>query len=300
MPAFTHSGDNHLSFASEDEIDGVVEILVEFRYQVEHRLCFVSDGLNGIFSDVHDNIVEFTNGYQTVTGERGTTLSGGQKQRISLARAYAKNAPILILDDSVSAVDLKTEEKILHNLKEYRKGKTTIVAMLAAIYALRGKYVDVLTSSEVLAERDSKEKKKFYSMFNLSVTHAKNEKFHKYNIVYGDALCFEGDLLRTIFQKDPTESDSENKRGQQCIIIDEVDNMCIDNLSHATQLVSEFGGYSIINGIYPLIYQNLNIRDQFILEGKFPDITEDNIKANNRKNYSRRNREKNLCISKTY
>ena len=79
------------------------------------------------FSDVHDNIVEFTNGYQTVSGERGTTLSGGQKQRISLARAYAKNAPILILDDSVSAVDLKTEEKILHNLKEYRKGKTTIV-----------------------------------------------------------------------------------------------------------------------------------------------------------------------------
>jgi len=79
------------------------------------------------FSDVHDNIVEFTNGYQTVSGERGTTLSGGQKQRISLARAYAKNAPILILDDSVSAVDLKTEEKILHNLKQYRKGKTTIV-----------------------------------------------------------------------------------------------------------------------------------------------------------------------------
>ena len=79
------------------------------------------------FADVHENVVEFTNGYQTVSGERGTTLSGGQKQRISLARAYAKNAPILILDDSVSAVDLKTEEKILRNLKEYRKGKTTIV-----------------------------------------------------------------------------------------------------------------------------------------------------------------------------
>ena len=62
------------------------------------------------------------------------------------------------------------------------EGKTTIVAILATINALRGKYVDVLTSSEILAERDSKEKQKFYSMFNLSVTHAKNDHFHKYNI----------------------------------------------------------------------------------------------------------------------
>ena len=79
------------------------------------------------FADVHDNIVEFKDQYQTISGERGVTLSGGQKQRISLARAYAKNAPILILDDSVSAVDLKTEEKILKNIKEQRKGKTTLV-----------------------------------------------------------------------------------------------------------------------------------------------------------------------------
>ena len=79
------------------------------------------------FADVHSNIIEFEKGYDTVTGERGVTMSGGQKQRVSLARAYAKNAPILILDDSVSAVDLKTEEKILENIKEQRKGKTTIV-----------------------------------------------------------------------------------------------------------------------------------------------------------------------------
>ena len=105
-----------------------------FSDTVENNINFANDG-DGIeeaidaakFADVHSNIVEFTNGYQTVTGERGTTLSGGQKQRISLARAYAKDAPILILDDSVSAVDLKTEEKILCNLKKYRKGKTTIV-----------------------------------------------------------------------------------------------------------------------------------------------------------------------------
>ena len=159
------------------------------------------------------------------------------------------------------------------------EGKTTIVAMLASINALRGKYVDVLTSSEILAERDSKEKQKFYQMFNLRVTHARNENFHKYNIVYGDSLSFEGDILRTLFRKNPTESDSEFQRGNQVIIIDEVDNMCVDNLDSATQLVSQFGGYAVINGIYPLIYQNLNIIDKCILEGKYPEINEDNIQV---------------------
>lgn len=79
------------------------------------------------FSDVDDDIKEFPEGYQTVSGERGVTLSGGQKQRISIARAFAKNAPIMILDDSVSAVDVKTEEKILRNITEQRKDMTTIV-----------------------------------------------------------------------------------------------------------------------------------------------------------------------------
>ncbi len=79
------------------------------------------------FSDVHDDILGFTDKYSTVTGERGVTLSGGQKQRISIARAFIKNSPILILDDSVSAVDVKTEENILKNLSENRKDKTTIL-----------------------------------------------------------------------------------------------------------------------------------------------------------------------------
>lgn len=78
-------------------------------------------------SDVHDNIVEFSDGYQTILGERGVTLSGGQKQRVSIARALLKNPPIMIFDDSVSAVDTKTEEKILSNLRELRQGKTTIM-----------------------------------------------------------------------------------------------------------------------------------------------------------------------------
>lgn len=79
------------------------------------------------FADVDDNIVGFKDGYDTISGERGVSLSGGQKQRISIARAYLKDAPIMIMDDSVSAVDVKTEETILKNIKENRSGKTTIV-----------------------------------------------------------------------------------------------------------------------------------------------------------------------------
>ena len=78
-------------------------------------------------ADVHSNIAEFQKGYGTVLGERGVTVSGGQKQRISIARALMKNAPILILDDSVSAVDTKTEKTILENLRATRSGKTTIL-----------------------------------------------------------------------------------------------------------------------------------------------------------------------------
>ncbi len=78
-------------------------------------------------ADVHDNITGFTAGYETLLGERGVTVSGGQKQRISIARALLKDAPILILDDSVSAVDTKTERVILDQLDEVRKGKTTIL-----------------------------------------------------------------------------------------------------------------------------------------------------------------------------
>lgn len=76
---------------------------------------------------IHDNIIDFPDGYETIVGERGVTLSGGQKQRSSIARALMKDAPILILDDALSAVDTDTEEKILKNLKENRKEKTTIL-----------------------------------------------------------------------------------------------------------------------------------------------------------------------------
>ena len=78
-------------------------------------------------ADIHDNITAFGDGYETVLGERGVTVSGGQKQRISIARALIADAPVLILDDAVSAVDISTEKTILANLRRTRAGKTTIL-----------------------------------------------------------------------------------------------------------------------------------------------------------------------------
>ncbi len=111
-------------------------------------------------ADVHDNIVDFQNGYDTILGERGVTLSGGQKQRVSIARALIKQAPILILDDSVSAVDTNTEKVILQNLRQTRQGKTTLliahristVQDLDKIILLdEGKVVDVGTHQQLIA-----------------------------------------------------------------------------------------------------------------------------------------------------
>jgi ATP-binding cassette subfamily B protein len=105
-----------------------------FSDTIANNINFAYDELNeeaveyaARLSDVHDNIADFRDGYTTVLGERGVTVSGGQKQRISIARALMKNAPILIMDDSVSAVDTDTEKVILQNLRECRKGKTTIL-----------------------------------------------------------------------------------------------------------------------------------------------------------------------------
>ena len=90
-----------------------------------HQLSAVQQAAT--LADVDSNIKEFSKGYGTVLGERGVTVSGGQKQRISIARALMKDAPILILDDSVSAVDTKTERTILENLRATRADKTTIL-----------------------------------------------------------------------------------------------------------------------------------------------------------------------------
>ena len=99
---------NNIAFASDAEGEAAIENAAKM-------------------ADVHDNITGFGLGYQTVLGERGVTVSGGQKQRISIARALMKDAPVLILDDSVSAVDVSTEKVILENLRRIRAGKTTIL-----------------------------------------------------------------------------------------------------------------------------------------------------------------------------
>ena len=105
-----------------------------FSDTIENNIAFGVKGVDqkGVvnaarLADVDSNIKEFQQGYGTVLGERGVTVSGGQKQRISIARALMKDAPILILDDSVSAVDTKTEKTILENLHDTRAGKTTIL-----------------------------------------------------------------------------------------------------------------------------------------------------------------------------
>ena len=105
-----------------------------FSDTIANNIAFAVDDIDreavekvAVLSDVDGNIREFADGYETVLGERGVTVSGGQKQRISIARALLKNAPILILDDSVSAVDTKTERTILENLRTTRAGRTTIL-----------------------------------------------------------------------------------------------------------------------------------------------------------------------------
>lgn len=112
-------------------------------------------------ADIHDNITEFADGYDTMLGERGVTVSGGQKQRISIARALLKDAGLLILDDSVSAVDVKTEKVILENLRRERAGKTTILiahristieSMDKIVFLDDGRVVAVGSHEQLLAE----------------------------------------------------------------------------------------------------------------------------------------------------
>lgn len=101
---------------------------------IEENIAFSSERIDkdrvvevAKLSDVYENIMGFKEGFNTILGERGVTLSGGQRQRVSIARALYNNPPILILDDSVSAVDVDTEHEIINNLKQIRNGKTTIL-----------------------------------------------------------------------------------------------------------------------------------------------------------------------------
>jgi len=101
---------------------------------------------------VHENIIEFPNGYQTILGERGVTLSGGQKQRVSIARAIIKNPKILIFDDCLSAVDTETEERILTNLKQISKNKTTFIISHRVSSAKNADKIIILDAGEIIQQ----------------------------------------------------------------------------------------------------------------------------------------------------
>ncbi|WP_322550090.1 ABC transporter ATP-binding protein [Flavobacterium psychraquaticum] len=101
---------------------------------------------------VHENIITFKEKYETVLGERGITLSGGQKQRVSIARALIKNAPILLLDDCLSAVDTETEETILNNLLAYCKDKTTIIVSHRVSSAKNADHILILEEGEIIEQ----------------------------------------------------------------------------------------------------------------------------------------------------
>ncbi|MFA6617366.1 MAG: ATP-binding cassette domain-containing protein, partial [Bacilli bacterium] len=116
---------NHIGYVPQDNFlfSDTIERNIGFAFEkIEHNALVKAAKL----ADIDENVQEFKLQYQTMLGERGVTVSGGQKQRISIARALAKDPSILILDDSVSAVDTKTEEEIITNLQNVRKNKTTI------------------------------------------------------------------------------------------------------------------------------------------------------------------------------
>jgi ATP-binding cassette, subfamily B, multidrug efflux pump len=131
---------NNINFGSTDSIE----------YSDQEILDLVVEAAKKAV--VHDNIMGFTNGYDTVLGERGVTLSGGQKQRVSIARAIIKDAPILLLDDCLSAVDTETEEQILTNLLQFCESKTTIIVSHRVSSAKNADKIIVIEDAEIIQQ----------------------------------------------------------------------------------------------------------------------------------------------------
>ena len=122
-------------------------------------------------ADVHKNIIEFSQGYETKVGERGVTLSGGQKQRVSIARALLKEPKILIFDDSLSAVDTETEERILENIREESKDKTTIIITHRVSSAKHADKIIILDNGRIIKEGTHEELMKTSAYYNEMYLH---------------------------------------------------------------------------------------------------------------------------------
>jgi ATP-binding cassette subfamily B protein len=128
-----------------------------FSDSIDNNIAFGSTDLSdediiqaAIDADLHDNIIDLPEGFNTVLGERGITLSGGQKQRLSIARALVRDPKILILDDSLSAVDTKTENNILNNLKTIMEGRTSIIISHRVSSAKLADFIIVLDDGKIV------------------------------------------------------------------------------------------------------------------------------------------------------
>ena len=103
-------------------------------------------------AQVHQNIIDFKDGYESILGERGVSLSGGQRQRVSIARALLKNADIYLFDDCLSAVDTDTEEKILNNLSQIAKDKTRIIVSHRITVARNADFILMLENGKIVEQ----------------------------------------------------------------------------------------------------------------------------------------------------
>ena len=120
-----------------------------------------------IQADIYANIIQLPDGFETEIGERGVTLSGGQKQRISMARALITNPEILILDDSLSAVDTETEDTILKHLDSFMEGRTTIIISHRISSIKNCDHILVLDEGEIIESGTHQENMKHEGLYKM-------------------------------------------------------------------------------------------------------------------------------------
>ena len=126
---------------------------------------------------VLENVMEFTNGLETMVGERGITLSGGQKQRIAIARALVKDPKIIIFDDALSAVDTETENEILINLGGYTKGITKLIISHRISSVKNADHIIVLDNGTIVEEGNHRtllvNRNIYFDMYNQQLLESK-------------------------------------------------------------------------------------------------------------------------------